>query len=67
MNLSGMNVNLNAQVEDLTFKPFAERELMLMKIEADSSVRRDILDIATIFRAKPVDVSSYSITLEACI
>lgn len=52
------------KAQDLTHSPFAERELVLMKIGASSTVRRDILDIASIFRAKPVDVSDHSITLE---
>ncbi|KAH7572734.1 hypothetical protein JRO89_XS03G0004800 [Xanthoceras sorbifolium] len=52
------------EVRDLTQLPFAERELMLIKIAVNSAARRDVLDIASIFRARAVDVSDHTVTLE---
>lgn len=52
------------EVRDLTHLPFAERELMLIKIAVNAAARRDVLDIADIFRGKAVDVSDHTVTLE---
>lgn len=41
-----------------------QRELMLIKVMADESNRRNIISIAEIFKAKVVDVDSECITLE---
>lgn len=52
------------KVNDLTYVPCVERELMLLKVNATSLNRAEIIDLAQIFRARVVDVSEDSLTLE---
>jgi acetolactate synthase-1/3 small subunit len=52
------------KVQDITDIPCVERELMLLKVNATSSNRSEILDLAQIFRARVVDVAEDSLTLE---
>jgi len=53
------------QVVDLTFDSFVERELVLVKVQATEGTRSEIMQIAEIFRAKVVDISPKTVTLEA--
>ncbi len=52
------------QVQDITEVPSVERELMLLKVNATSVTRSEILELTNIFRAKVVDVAEDSLTLE---
>lgn len=51
-------------VEDLTGNEIIERELVLIKIGANAGNRNDIMHVVNTFRAKIVDVSSESMTIE---
>ena len=53
------------KVQDFTDKPFVDRELVLIKTEASSKNRAEILEMADIFRAKIIDVNPETLTLEA--
>lgn len=52
------------KVQDVTDTPCVERELMLLKIYASKEHRHDVLDIAQIFRARVVDISSTYLIIE---
>ena len=52
------------KVVDLTYEPFVERELALIKISAPQSARMEIMQIVNIFRAKIIDISPKSMTVE---
>ena len=52
------------RVEDITNFPCVERELMLIKVEADEFTRTEITEIANAFKAKIVDLAKVHITLE---
>ncbi len=51
-------------VEDLTGDEIIERELVLIKIGANATNRNDIMHVVNTFRAKIVDVSPESMTIE---
>jgi acetolactate synthase-1/3 small subunit len=52
------------EVKDISNFPCVERELMLIKIASSVKSRSEILEIVEIFRAKVVDISDQSITIE---
>ncbi len=52
------------KVNDVTEVPCVERELMLLKVNATSTTRSEVVEIAQIFRARVVDVSDDSLILE---
>ena len=52
------------KVIDHTEEKFVDRELALIKINAESQLREEILRITEIFRGKVVDVSSKPYTVE---
>jgi acetolactate synthase-1/3 small subunit len=54
------------RVRDVTDTPRTERELALVKVNAPPPVRREILDAAGVFRARAVDLTEKTVTLEVC-
>ncbi|KAG5570634.1 hypothetical protein H5410_060400 [Solanum commersonii] len=52
------------KVEDLSKEPQVERELMLIKINADPKYRAEVMWLVDVFRAKIVDISDHSLTIE---
>ncbi len=52
------------KVTDLTEESHVKRELILMKVNAEPANRAEILRVADIFRAKVVDVTPATYTLE---
>ncbi len=52
------------RVEDVTHKPCVMRDLALIKVRADSNVRADVLQLCDVFRARAVDVTPETLTVE---
>ena len=52
------------KVQDITEKPCVERELMLVKVNATASNRTEVMQVVQIFRARIVDLSEDSLTIE---
>ncbi|XWS13093.1 hypothetical protein CRYUN_Cryun36dG0008000 [Craigia yunnanensis] len=55
------------KVEDLSNEPRVECELMLIKVNADPKFRAEIMWLVDIFRAKIVDISEHSLTIEIAL
>ena len=51
-------------IVDLTAESFVERELVMLRVKADREKRREIIEVANIFRAKVVDIGAESIIIE---
>ncbi|MEA5469146.1 MULTISPECIES: acetolactate synthase small subunit [unclassified Spirulina] len=52
------------KVQDITQTPAVERELMLVKINATTSNRAEAIEIVQVFRARIVDISEETLTIE---
>ncbi|MFQ5676923.1 MAG: acetolactate synthase small subunit [bacterium] len=52
------------KVEDLTYSPFVERELALIKVNSTPASRSQIVELANVFRAKIIDISPGTLTIE---
>jgi acetolactate synthase-1/3 small subunit len=52
------------KVSDITEDDIVSRELALIKVKTTPSTRGDIIEIADIFRANIIDVSTDSLTVE---
>ncbi|MBN1552884.1 acetolactate synthase small subunit [bacterium] len=52
------------KVVDLTYEPFVERELALVKVNSTPSTRAEIMQVTDIFRAKIIDISPKTLTIE---
>jgi acetolactate synthase I/III small subunit len=52
------------KVMDLTQENFVDRELVMIKMNAETRVREEMLRIVDLFRAKVVDVSASTYTIE---
>jgi acetolactate synthase-1/3 small subunit len=52
------------KVQDITQIPCVERELMLVKVNATASNRAEVIQLVQIFRARIVDLSEDTLTVE---
>jgi len=52
------------RVEDVSASEFVERDLMLLKVQADSGKRSEISELCQIFRGRVVDVAADQVIVE---
>jgi len=52
------------RVEDVSASEFVERDLMLLKVQADSGKRAEIIELCQIFRGRVVDVAPDQVIVE---
>ncbi len=52
------------KVDDLTQEDYVERELIMLKIAAPQARRSEVIELATVFRAKVVDMGADSMIVE---
>jgi acetolactate synthase-1/3 small subunit len=52
------------QVLDVSSQPVVSRELALIKVTAGPGTRTEIIELASVFRARVVDVGANSLTVE---
>ncbi len=53
------------KINDITSEQYVDRELVLLKVGADPSVRGEILQIVDIFRARIVDIGRRTLIIES--
>jgi acetolactate synthase-1/3 small subunit len=68
--LEQVNKQLNKLIEvlkvvDMTAENFIDRELVLIKVNSTKTTRSEITQVVNIFRAKIVDISPKTLTIEA--
>ena len=53
------------KISDYTYTDVVERELVLIKVQSSPERRHEVIEIASLFRAKVVDVGRATLTVEA--
>lgn len=52
------------KVKDLTYEPYVERELAIIKVYAPPAKRSEIMQLVNVFRAKIIDISPDKLSIE---